>query len=163
MNNQPEVPECFVVPQAVLEETAALLREPGTSGFEGSAVWIGERGTGGQARVVRVFRPEQVAHSAPWGLAVTVTERGLMSLVQSLRPHEIVLARLHTHGNNDVDHSDVDDRNLLVAHPGAVSIVVPRFAAFGIDLQDCGVHVLSAAHRWRRLSVKEVHERFRLI
>lgn len=153
----------FTVPATVLDATAALLYEPGASSFEGSAVWIGTVDDPTTAIVSRPFRPEQVTYATPSGLAVEVTEDGLTGLITSLTPGELVLARLHTHGTDDVDHSDVDDRNLLVAHPGAISIVVPHFAAAGIDLFRCGVHVLGGDHRWRRLSPIETERRFRVI
>lgn len=150
----------FLIPAAVVTGTSELLAEPGVKGFEGSALWIGHLLDEATAEVTRVHRPEQVAHANAAGLAVTLTEEGLTELIMSLTDGEIVLARLHTHGNDDVDHSDIDDVNLVVAHPGAVSIVVPRFAAAGINLARCGVHVLSNAHRWRRLTPVETSERF---
>lgn len=150
----------FTIPRAVVAQTEALLAEPGAEGFEGSVLWIGHVNSGAVAEVTKVHRPEQVAHATPAGLSVTLTESGLTDLIRSLGSDEMVLARLHTHGNGAVDHSEVDDRNLVVAHPGAVSIVIPWFAAGGIDLAVCGVHVLSAGHRWRRLSPAETSERF---
>lgn len=152
----------FTIPMAVLTRTVELLAEPGTQGYEGSALWLGRVITGSSAEVTKVHRPEQMSYATTAGLAVTLTEQGLTDLITSLAVDEIVLARLHTHGNDDVDHSEVDDRNLVVAHPGAVSIVVPLFAANGIDLTSCGVHVLSETHRWHRLTAAEISERFEI-
>lgn len=152
----------FNVPAAVIDATVALLKEPGEVGFEGSAVWIGTVHDSIAATVTRPYRPEQVTYATPGGLAVEVTEAGLTALITSLSPGELVLARLHTHGTDDVDHSSVDDHNLLVAHPGAVSIVVPHFAAHGINLAECGVHILGDDHSWRRLTAIETERRFRI-
>lgn len=152
----------FNVPAAVVDGTVTLLSEPGEIGFEGSAVWIGTVHDSTAATVTRPYRPEQVTYATPTGLAVEVTQEGLTALITSLSPGELVLARLHTHGTNDVDHSIVDDRNLLVAHPGAVSIVVPHFAVHGINLAECGVHILGDNHCWRRLSAAETGRRFRI-
>lgn len=152
----------FTVPATVLDVTAALLYETGVSGFEGSAVWIGTVDYPTTGIVTRPFRPEQVTYATPSGLAVEVTEDGLTGLISSLTAGELVLARLHTHGTGDVGHSDVDDRNLIVAHPGAISIVVPHFAATGVDLLRCGVHILGTDHRWRRMSPTETERRFRI-
>lgn len=152
----------FIIPPHIVEDTAALLAEPGVDGFEAAALWVGTVLDSTHAVVAKVHRPEQVARATPAGLAVTLTEDGLTDLIRSLAGGEIVLARLHTHGTDDVDHSDIDDRNLVVAHPGAVSIVVPWFASHGIDLSSCGVHVLSMSHQWRRLTTGETHERFRI-
>jgi hypothetical protein len=149
----------FVIPAAVVELTAALLAEVGDRHFEASAVWVGCAVDDATVRVTRVCRPEQVAYATPHGLAVELTEQGLTDLIMSLAADEVVVARLHTHGTDDVDHSAVDDRNLVVAHPGAISIVVPWFAADGIELDRCGVHILTAGRRWRRLSVVETRAR----
>lgn len=152
----------YCVPANVVARTEALLAEPGAKGFEGAVVWIGFVGDDGHADITRVARPEQVAVATEHGLAVSLTENGLTELILSLGVGELVLARLHTHGNDDVNHSDVDDRNLVVVHPGAVSIVVRRFASEGIDLRACGVHVLSAGHQWRRLTGPDIAERFEI-
>lgn len=151
----------YRVPATVIAHTAILLAESGAQGFEGAVVWIGTVAAG-IADVTRVARPEQVAVATEYGLAVTLSEHGLTDLIGSLGPNEIVIARLHTHGNDDVNHSHVDDRNLVVVHPGAVSIVVGRFAAHGIDLAACGIHVLSATHEWRRLGAAEAAKRFEI-
>jgi hypothetical protein len=151
----------FRVPAAVIADTEELLVESGVQGFEGAVVWIGTS-AGTTAHVTRVARPEQVAVATKHGLSVTLTEDGLTDLIASLGADEIVLARLHTHGNDDVDHSDVDDANLVVAHPGAVSIVVARLATHGIDLTACGVHILSATHKWKRLTAVETARRFEI-
>lgn len=152
----------FVIPAGVLAGTARLLAEPGEDGLEGSLLWIGHVLDDTIAEVTRAYRPEQIAFASSAGLAVTLTEDGLTQLIMSLADGEIVLARLHTHGNSDVSHSPVDDANVVVGHPGAVSIVVPYFASCGIDLDRCGVHVLSASHRWRRLTVVETDQRFEI-
>lgn len=151
---------CFEVAANIIEQTTALLVEPGLAGLEGSAVWIGIV-TPKVASVTRVYRPEQVSVATEMGLAVEVTEAGLSALITSLDGDEAVIARLHTHGTADVGHSPVDDANVLVSHPGAVSIVVPWFAINGIQLPRCGVHILAHDHRWRRLSNDEIRRRFR--
>ncbi len=150
----------FTVPAAVVKDSVDLLAEPGAAGYEGSVLWIGELRDRASAQVTRVYRPEQMAFAGEAGLAVEVTERGLTDLISSLSGDEVVLGRLHTHGNDDVAHSSLDDRNLIVAHAGALSIVVPWFAFDGIDLVRCGVHILSSVHRWRRLPPSETSERF---
>ncbi len=150
----------FTVPASVIEATGELLAGPGAKGFEASVVWLGRVLDAANAEVTAVRRPEQAAYATAAGLAVLLIENGLTELIASLGEGEVVLGRLHTHGNDDVAHSPVDDANLVVSHPGAVSIVVPRFAAEGIDVPSCGVHVLSERHRWFRLTPADVARRF---
>lgn len=152
----------YDIPLSVVDSTKQLLADPGDEGYEGSVLWIGQRRTARDAAVVRAHRPEQIARSSPLGLSVEVTEAGLSDLIASLEPGETVLGRIHTHGNDDTDHSPIDDANLIVAHPGTFSIVVPFFARHGIDLRACGVHLLGSDHRWRRLLSDETDARFTL-
>ncbi len=150
----------FTIPNEVVALTADLLSESGKRGLEGSVLWIGHVNNDTDAEVTKACRPEQIAHATPMGLSVALTEEGLTEVIRTLTGDEIVLARIHTHGNHHVDHSEIDNRNLVVAHPGAVSIVVPYFAKHGMDLSRCGVHILSYSCRWVRLSVAETDERF---
>lgn len=152
----------YTISDHILKVTQDLLAEPGDDGFEASVLWAGTVDTGGVAHVARVLRPRQRAVKTAFGLAVEVTEVGLTELINSLDGDEMVLVRLHTHGNEDLNHSPVDDSNLIVGHPGAISVVVPRFAQAPITLVGCGVHLLDDRHRWRRLTAYESAERFQL-
>lgn len=152
----------FEIPRIVIDATEQLLREPGDAGYEGSVLWVGERRTAHDAAVVRAHRPEQIARASQFGLSVEVTEAGLTDLILSLEPGETVLGRIHTHGNDDTDHSPMDDANLIVAHPGAFSIVVPFFARYGMHLRACGIHLLGSDHCWHRLPSRANAARFRV-
>lgn len=147
----------------VIDHTELLLVEPGCEGFEGSVVWVGKQQDSRNAIVTHAHRPEQISHASALGLSVEVTEAGLSDLIAGLQPGETVLGRIHTHGNDDTDHSPMDDANLIVAHPGAFSIIVPFFASGGIHLRACGVHLLGSDHRWRRLPADEIDARFTLL
>ena len=152
----------YTITEHVLQVTRELLVEAGRRGFESAVLWAGTVDADGLAHVTQVYRPEQRAVKAPLGLAVELTEAGLTQLIGSLDGDELVLARLHAHGNDDVRHSPVDDKNLVIGHPGAISIVVPRFALAPITLASCGVHLLDDRHRWRRLTARETAQRLQL-
>jgi hypothetical protein len=49
---------------------------------------------------------------------------------------------------------------MIIGHPGAISIVVPDFAAEAIELVRCSVNELQRDGSWRELGADEVRERF---
>lgn len=151
----------YQVPSTVLEDTWRLLAAPGTEGFEASTLWVASpTGIDDDWGIDRVLRPQQTAWRGDGGLCVTLTDDALLQVIETLRPGEAVAARQHTHPAAAY-HSDVDDLNLAIGHVGAISIVVPDFAAGIPDLAACSVNQLGP-DGWRELSAHDVSERFRI-
>ena len=148
----------YLVPSQVLAETHDLLWDQGRRGLEAVVVWVGRVVDATTGEVVVAVRPRQVAYATAEGVAVEVTQEGLSELISALPDGTAVLARVHTHPGGAY-HSHVDDGNMLVAHRGAVSIVVPDFAREPIDLQRCSVNELTE-HGWRELGPEERATRF---
>ena len=63
----------FVIPPTVLDDTAALLAEPGEEGYEGSVLWIGRVIDETTAEVARAYRPEQIASATAAGRTIVIT------------------------------------------------------------------------------------------
>lgn len=148
------------VPRRVLEMSQHLLAEPGYDGFEAVVVWVGHRVASTAAAVTDVIRPAQVARRSPLGCSVEVPPDALTQLIGALEEDSFVVARLHTHPG-DAFHSELDDTNMLIAHIGAVSIVVPHFARDSIELDACSVNELTT-DGWVELSQADVDRRFHL-
>jgi hypothetical protein len=149
----------FSVPGRVLEDTRALLAEPGEDGLECIVVWIGRPRDAETADVLWALRPRQIAYRSDEGLAVEVPPEALLELISGLPEDTAILVRVHTHPT-DAYHSPLDDTNMLISHQGAVSIVVPWFAREPIMLDRCSVNVLDHGRGWHELSPSEVQERF---
>lgn len=151
----------YRIPQRVLDDSQVLLRESGRNGYESVVVWIGRVLDDETAEVTGVVRPEQVAYSGSLGCSVEVPPDALSELISSLPEEVFVLVRLHTHPT-DAYHSDLDDTNMLIAHPGAISIVIPYFAQEPIALNRCSVNELRDG-QWEELSTTEVANRFKVL
>ncbi|MEA2372640.1 MAG: hypothetical protein QOH12_3034 [Solirubrobacteraceae bacterium] len=149
------------VPAEVLTETQELLREAGTEGLESTVLWLGRLVTSAVAEVLVVVRPRQVAYRTHEGVGVEVPEDALFELIAALPDGIVVLARVHTHPGTAY-HSEVDDTNMLIAHDGAISIVVPDFARARIDLERCSVNELRHGEGWVELDAGAVRERLRV-
>jgi hypothetical protein len=72
------------------------------------------------------------------------------------------LAQVHTHGNDHVDHSWVDDRRAYSQRDGALSLVLPYHAAGRPTVWQAGIHLREPAG-WRRITGTEVDEVVRLL
>ena len=83
----------------------------------------------------------------------------LAELISALPEGTAILARVHSHPGKAY-HSDLDDTNMLIAHQGAISIVVPDFARETVRLDRCSMNVLDHETGWRELSRRQVQERF---
>jgi hypothetical protein len=151
----------YRVPRSVLIKSQRYLVEPGLRGFEAVVVWVGRPLDEGEAEVLAALRPAQEAIRTEDGVAVRVPPEAISDLISALPEGTAILARLHTHPAEPY-HSALDDTNMLVAHRGAVSIVVPDFARAPIELESCSVNVLEGEDGWCELSTAEVTTRFEI-
>jgi hypothetical protein len=158
----PPTLERFTIPRSVMTATAEFLQDRGKAGVEGTVLWLGEVISDIEAKITEPYVPEQVAYRTPHGLAVEVTRRGLNDLIRWLANGVFVLARVHSHGE-EAYHSETDDQNMIISHEGAISIVVPNFAAHGLDLADCSVNLLRPGQGWIELSADEVRLRLQVL
>ncbi len=72
------------------------------------------------------------------------------------------LLQVHTHGNDWVNHSWVDDEMAYTRKQGGLSIVLPFHARKRPRPEEGGVHLRDRG-RWRRLSEHEISDVVRLV
>lgn len=156
----PDTLESYLLGNGLLPDTRRLLRDSGEHGHEAVVLWIGTVQDATTAHVSGAIRPRQVAYRSDLGCAVEVPPDAIADLVAALPDRHFVLARVHTHPG-EAYHSAVDDRNLLIAHRGAISVVVPEFAADPLNLARCSVNELGPDGTWRELTPRDISRRFR--
>jgi hypothetical protein len=138
--------------RAILAETLSIVRRDGLSGVESVVLWLGSRhGTEGGGNVLSVYRPIHTARRDRFHIA----ETGMRELMGQLRARrQTLLAQVHTHPG-EAFHSQADDEWAVVTHEGALSVVLPRFAAnTDVDsfMEDAASYRVSADGRWLRVS-----------
>ena len=140
------------VERSLVRESALMLRELSDDRTEAVLLWVGVRNDA-HARVRRIVVPEFT--STRLHFEVTLEER--IALASALAAEgEMVLAQLHTHPG-PAFHSNADDRFALPRHTGAISIVVPDFAAdWNGDLEDASVNIHRGIGVWRELASWEI-------
>lgn len=153
--------EHYALTQSLLEDTRAFLSGCGQLGYEGVVVWIGCPAPRG-ILLMRVLIPDQICTRSPAGLSVELTPEAHYTLTDHLNPGEQLYARVHSHPGRAY-HSTRDDANPLLTHEGAISIVVPFFAADLIILRRCAVYRLQHGLGWRRLNASQIDRMFEVI
>jgi len=111
-------------PHAVVDKTLSILRAGGARDCEALVLWLARRRRG-VVDVVEAYEPPYESsvdyfHIPPSGM------RTIMSRLRRDRLH--ICAQVHSHPGKAF-HSTADDRWAIVRHEGALSLVVPRFAA----------------------------------
>lgn len=112
-------------PTSVVAMTLTHLRASGARECECVVLWLGRRTDDGHIVVKHAYRPlhrarADVFHIPPEGMAALHAElrRGRL----------MVAAQVHSHPG-EAFHSIADDRWAVIRHEGALSLVVPNFAA----------------------------------
>ena len=142
------------VPTTLLKETREFLYQRGLEGCEGMALWIGEQGNE-SVHLTRLLIPEQVCTKSAFGVAVDMTERAHLTLLDHLALHERLYVRVHSHPAHAY-HSARDDANLVLTHQGALSIVVPDFAREPMRLETCAIYQLDHVAGWRPVPASDL-------
>lgn len=149
----------YLIAAETIESTQQFLAERGVEGLEATVLWLGRALDDTSAEILGPYAPEQIAYRSEDGVAVEVTAEGLTRLISALPDGVAVLCRVHSHPG-EAYHSALDDQNMIIAHPGAISIVVPDFAQAPIELERCSINELDGDGRWRELTADEVRTRF---
>lgn len=148
----------FEVPEEVVTATLRVLQAAGRKQREAFVVWGGKVDAAGDTlRFTTVEVPAQLSHATAHGLLVTVTGEALHELNRSFyRRDELLAAQVHSHPTAAY-HSDTDDRYPLVTLRGALSGVVPDFAAGGAaDLGSWAWYRLLDRATWRRVDSRRL-------
>jgi hypothetical protein len=115
----------LVLPAPILNETLTLLREGGRLHAERVALWLAPAAGVGADSVKEVYEPHQETARDFFHLP----PESLQALMARLKAGRLkVAAQIHTHPA-EAFHSKADAKWAIVRHTGALSLVLPRFAA----------------------------------
>lgn len=80
---------------------------------------------------------------------ITFTADGYTALAALCRrDHVHAVADIHTHPGDRVRQSPIDAAHPMIALPGHIALIAPRYAQGAIGVRDLGAHVLGAGGRW---------------
>lgn len=138
----------LTLPIPILADTLARLRDGGRLRHERAALWLASALPGGTGSVREVYEPQQETAKDYFHLP----PESLQALMARLRASRLkVAAQIHTHPG-EAFHSDADAKWAIVRHVGALSLVLPRFAAtttVANFLEEVMIYQLSEANEWK--------------
>jgi len=120
---------------------------------EGVVYWFGLE-HGKRATVTTLVVPN--ARTTPGSVETSVTANAEAQGAMIGTPL-VLLGQAHSHAAWHVEHSVVDDERTFARFNGAVSLVVPYYGRYGLDLDECGLyrHVNGAFRKVPRTSYGE--------
>lgn len=148
----------WCIPTAVLTATETALRRYTNETF---VMWVAPSpGTEEQLTISRCIVPEQRAGITPEGVYVHIDGAELSRIqIDNFRRHERSVVQLHTHPGKNVQMSELDREWEVVAHVGALSIIVPDYCRYGLRGFD-GANVYEReTHHWRLWDTDEAKVR----
>lgn len=133
-------------PRSVIAQSLDVLRAGGARQCEALVLWLARR-TPGVIDVVEAYEP-------PYEAAVDyfrIHPDGMRAIMSRLRTERLhICAQVHSHPGRAF-HSKADDQWAIVRHQGALSLVVPDFAATTSPdtfLDTIAAYALSPADQW---------------
>lgn len=70
-----------------------------------------------------------------------------------------VVADVHTHGGAPIQ-SNADRMHPMIATTGHIALIVPNFAASGVQVGGLGIYKYKGAHAWENISVNQANKFF---
>lgn len=148
----PPPPERLQVPRRIVDQTVRFMQNQGRQLCEGVVLWAVE--SKAPRRVVEAIIPDQEPVPANQGACVVLPLPFRERLTREMYARGMqVVAQVHSHPG-DAFHSETDDRYPVIHHRGAISIVVPHFARYGLNLANAAVFVLEAWPHWKELDLQ---------
>jgi hypothetical protein len=146
------------VPRHVLERTVSGLRARSAAWRESACVWTGAR----DGQVTDVHFHHELGDDQATALSLELPEDAKFALYEHLAARgESLLALLHTHPEEWVGLSRIDQRNQVSSRIGFWSIVLPYYAAKNWNQAEVGFHI-RCDRGWRRIEGDALCERFRV-
>lgn len=149
-----------IITKNVITQTTSFLQQQGLKCYEGKVYWIGHKNKD-ILMIDRAAIPKQIPRRTILGVSITVPESANLEVARSLKNGDYIAIKVHSHPGKAY-MSDTDKANPSLKHGGAISIVVPNYARYGIDnLSSCSVSEYQNG-RWRELTAKEIEVRFEI-
>ena len=140
------------VGEGLLRETFAILRHCGQGSRECVSYWSGSLDD--PLVVDQVHHPCHTARAGWYEVDGAWLTKVWIELANEKRA---IRVQIHTHGGSAF-HSLTDDEFPIVATPGFLSLVVPRFAMGRVTLEDAHLSRLDSDGRWRHADISAALE-----
>jgi proteasome lid subunit RPN8/RPN11 len=145
----------LVLPRKLFEETMRELKQRSGGRRESAAIWCGR--VEGEAWIASVVRfHHRLCDDNAGALSINLTEDAKFNLYREMNHLGLTLiSAIHTHPEEWVGLSWIDERNQLSSKNGFWSLVAPWYAQEPWSLERFGVHIRSLMG-WNTLTSEQV-------
>jgi len=151
----------LIIPGQLWESTLTELRERSASWRESAAIFCG-RVIGIEWVVKEVRFHHYLCEDRGRPRSIRLTEAAKYQLYEELcRLGLRLIAGIHTHPEDWVDLSWIDQQNQLCSRRGFWSIVVPWYGERTWKIDQMGIHI-RMSEGWGRLTTEQVHRHVRI-
>lgn len=154
------IPDRWVLPEFVWQQSLDDMALDGTNGCEGVALWLGqhESGTAIISTCVLLRGPGVVKRPNHLSISARLMNQVTMA---ALELGLFLIGQVHSHSPLASTDLSYPDRYLGITDRGYLSLVAPDFAKnSATTLARCGVHVHEGEAGWRRMETPEILRRF---
>jgi len=147
----------LVIPRGLFDETLAELQARSARWRESAAILCGHvAGSQWIADVAKFYH--RLCDDRGRSLSIILAEAAKFQLYEELNRFQLrLIAGIHTHPEDWVDLSWIDQRNQLCSKKGFWSIVVPSYGQKPWLIENMGVHIRTS-NGWRRLTVGQIRK-----
>lgn len=144
----------LVIPRTLFEETLTELRDRSAGWRESAAIFCGQVvGSQWLAEIVKFHHHLCDDRGRP--RSMELTEKAKFRLYEDLSRQQLrLIGGIHTHPEDWVDLSWIDQRNQICSKKGFWSIVVPWYGREPWLIENMGVHIRTS-RGWGRLSEEQ--------
>lgn len=151
----------LVIPRKLFDETLAELQARSAGWRESAAIFCG-RVVGSQWLAEMVKFHHRLCDDRGQPRSMHLTEDAKFRLYEELNGLQFrLIAGIHTHPEDWVDLSWIDQRNQLCSKRGFWSLVVPWYGREPWPIADMGIHIRTS-NGWGRLSADQVRAHVRI-
>jgi len=138
------------------------LRNRGQGWHETACVWAGHR-SGQEERVVEIIFLDDLPGVESFELQHRTSRTATEILFEMLRQKQLsIIADVHTHPEDWVDLSRVDQAHPIEYRPGLTALVLPYYASREPSINATGVHIYCGKGRWRRLTKRMAEKKVQI-
>jgi hypothetical protein len=145
----------ILISRPIFEATLSELAARSASWRESAGIWVGAI-SGDDATVTDLYLHHELCDDRGSALSLELTEEAKFALYRTLAASGLkLIALIHTHPEDWVGLSPIDERNQICSRIGFYSLVVPWYARLPVQLSSVGFHVRGDSG-WRRIPASQI-------
>src|ERR1022692_3189712 len=145
----------ILISRSIFDTTLSKLAKRSSGWRESAGIWAGTI-SGDDATVTNLYLHHELCDDRGRAYSLELTEEAKFALYRTLAASGLkLIALIHTHPENWVGLSPIDERNQICSRIGFYSLVVPWYGRKPAQLSSLGFHVRGDSG-WQRIPASHI-------